>query len=111
MSFSYEEFLTTKLKTVQKSGFKISDSLLSKTLKPHQEYTVKFLCDIGKGGGFLDTVFTPFMGIGSEVYSAIKMGRKGVGVELKSSYYDVAVGNIKSAVKNKASLFDDMPEM
>lgn len=55
MSFSYEEFLATKLKTVQKSGFKINDSLLSKTLKPHQEYTVKFLCDIGKGGGFLDT--------------------------------------------------------
>ena len=58
-----------------------------------------------------EIVFTPFMGIGSEVYSAIKMGRKGVGVELKSSYYDVAVENIKSAVKNKASLFDDMPEM
>lgn len=43
-----------------------------------------------------DTVFTPFMGIGSEIYKAIEMGRKGVGIELKESYYNVAVKNIKN---------------
>jgi DNA modification methylase len=44
-----------------------------------------------------DVVFTPFLGIGSEVYQAIKMGRKGIGIELKPSYFDTAVQNIKNA--------------
>lgn len=34
-----------------------------------------------------DTVFTPFLGIGSEVYGAVELGRKGVGIELKPSYF------------------------
>jgi len=44
-----------------------------------------------------ETVLTPFMGVGSEVYSAVKMGRRGVGIELKSSYYRQAVKNVSSA--------------
>jgi hypothetical protein len=48
-----------------------------------------------------DTVLTPFMGIGSEVYQALKMGRKGIGIELKKQYFDVAVGNIKSVSESK----------
>ncbi len=44
-----------------------------------------------------DTVFTPFLGIGSEVYQSILMGRKGIGIELKPSYFDCAVENIKNA--------------
>jgi adenine specific DNA methylase Mod len=40
-----------------------------------------------------DTVFTPFLGIGSELYGAIQMGRKGIGFELKESYYNQAVQN------------------
>jgi DNA modification methylase len=53
-----------------------------------------------------DTVLTPFMGVGSEVYQAIKLDRKGVGFELKTSYYDVAEKNIKAAesLKNQISL-------
>lgn len=43
-----------------------------------------------------EIVFTPFMGVGSEVYQAVKMGRLGVGVELKPSYYRQAVKNIES---------------
>lgn len=43
-----------------------------------------------------DIVLTPFMGIGSEVYSAVEMGRKGVGIELKTSYFEQAVKNIKT---------------
>ena len=46
-----------------------------------------------------ETVFTPFMGVGSEVYSPILWGRRGVGVELKSSYYRQAVQNVEAAVK------------
>ena len=44
-----------------------------------------------------DVVFTPFLGIGSEVYQAVKMGRRGIGIELKQAYFDSAVENIKSA--------------
>lgn len=41
-----------------------------------------------------ETVLTPFMGVGSEVYGAILNGRRGVGVELKPSYYRQAVKNV-----------------
>jgi len=41
-----------------------------------------------------DTVLTPFAGIGSEVYQAVKFGRRGIGVELKKSYFDLAVRNL-----------------
>jgi DNA modification methylase len=41
-----------------------------------------------------ETVLTPFMGVGSEVYSAVRQGRKGIGVELKPSYYRQAVKNL-----------------
>lgn len=47
-----------------------------------------------------DVVLTPFMGIGSEAYMAVKMGRKAVGVELKDSYYRQAVANVKNALNN-----------
>jgi hypothetical protein len=47
------------------------------------------------------------MGIGSEVFQAVKMGRKGTGFELKESYFDLAKANIKTAVieKDQISLF------
>ena len=45
-----------------------------------------------------EVVLTPFMGVGSEVYGAVRSDRKGVGVELKPSYYRQAVKNIHSAV-------------
>ena len=48
-----------------------------------------------------DIVFTPFMGIGSEVYQAVKMGRKGIGIELKKSYYDQAIKNLANAEREK----------
>ena len=43
-----------------------------------------------------DTVFSPFAGIGSEGYQAIKMGRKFIGIELKKEYFDCAVGNLQA---------------
>lgn len=52
-----------------------------------------------------DVVFTPFMGIGSEVYQAVSMGRKAIGVELKESYFDLAVRNVSSAESKQYSLF------
>ena len=44
-----------------------------------------------------EIVFTPFMGVGSEVYGAIVNGRKGIGVELKESYFKQSVLNLKTA--------------
>ena len=44
-----------------------------------------------------ETVLTPFMGIGSEVYQAVRFGRNGIGIELKDSYFDIAVRNLRYA--------------
>lgn len=54
-----------------------------------------------------DTVFTPFMGIGSEVYESVKMSRKAIGIELKPSYFNLAINNIDKAVQesNQLELF------
>jgi len=51
-----------------------------------------------------DLVATPFMGIGSEVVSAVKMGRRGIGAELKRSYYEMARSNIIDAIAPDAQL-------
>ena len=45
-----------------------------------------------------EVVFTPFMGVGTEVYSPVVLGRKGVGVELKETYYRQAEKNVEEAV-------------
>jgi DNA modification methylase/superfamily II DNA or RNA helicase len=50
-----------------------------------------------------ETVFTPFMGIGSEAFMAVNLGRKAIGIELKDSYFKVAINNLKS-IQN--TLFD-----
>lgn len=44
-----------------------------------------------------EVVFTPFLGIGSEIYVAVKNNRRGIGCELKDSYFATAVQNIKKA--------------
>jgi len=46
-----------------------------------------------------ETVLTPFMGVGSEVFGAVSAGRLGVGIELKPSYYRQAVKNLRVAHK------------
>lgn len=53
-----------------------------------------------------ETVFTPFMGVGSEVYSPILLGRRGMGVELKPSYYRQAVKNVHAASIGKRDLIE-----
>ena len=58
-----------------------------------------------------DTVFTPFLGIGSEVYQALKMGRKGIGIELKPAYFDEAVRNIKELEVTKNQISFDISEV
>lgn len=46
-----------------------------------------------------ETVLTPFMGVGSEVYGALLTGRRAVGIELKASYYRQAERNIEAALR------------
>lgn len=46
-----------------------------------------------------EVILTPFMGVGSEVYSPVSMGRKAIGIELKDSYFKQAVLNLKQADK------------
>lgn len=52
-----------------------------------------------------DVVFTPFLGIGSEAYMAVKMGRKAIGSELKPSYFALAKRNMKEAESSQYDLF------
>lgn len=42
-----------------------------------------------------ETLLTPFMGIGSEAYQALRFGRKAIGIELKESYFRIALQNLK----------------
>ena len=44
-----------------------------------------------------ETMLTPFMGVGSEVFQAVRMGRKAIGMELKPTYYRQAVENVPKA--------------
>ncbi len=54
-----------------------------------------------------EVVLSPFGGIGSEIYQALKMKRKGIGIELKNTYYQQAVKNCKNAEDyEELSLFD-----
>lgn len=50
-----------------------------------------------------DAVFSPFMGIGSEGYVALNQGRRFIGAELKPSYFAQAIGNLRSAEREKQS--------
>ena len=60
-----------------------------------------------------ERVLTPFMGVGSEVYTAVRMGRFGIGAELKPSYYEQACRNLAAVDDQEAdldvALFDPEP--
>lgn len=64
-----------------------------------------------------ENVLTPFMGVGSEVYGAVMADRRGIGVELKESYFGQAVKNIAAGLHQKTvgdfgvlPLFDDFAD-
>lgn len=62
-----------------------------------------------------EVVLTPFMGVGSEVYESVRLGRVGIGIELKPSYYEQAVRNLAAVdtdqIDPQESLFADDLEM
>lgn len=53
-----------------------------------------------------DLVFTPFAGIGTELYVAVQMGRRAIGSELKLSYFEQACKNMRDASNKTGTLLD-----
>lgn len=81
-----------------------------KHVHPLQLDVIERACVLWSNPG--EVVLTPFMGVGSEVYGAVVNGRKGVGIELKPSYYRQAVKNLAAAelnqeISEQAEMFDE----
>lgn len=59
-----------------------------------------------------DIVLTPFMGVGSEVFGAVEAGRRGIGIELKESYFRQAVRNMELVGQpEQVTMFDAAPDL
>lgn len=84
------------------------DSNDEKHICPLQLDTIDRAINLWSNEG--DTVLTPFLGIGSEVYEAIKLRRFGIGFELKESYFNEAIKNCRGMefAANQPKLFDDV---
>lgn len=83
-----------------------------KHVHPLQLDVIERACAMWSNPG--ETVLTPFMGVGSEVFGAVRLGRRGVGIELKESYFSQAVKNLEGATLEapetiERALFDEMP--
>lgn len=76
------------------NGVKGRDANDEKHICPLQLETIERAITLWSNEG--DKVLTPFLGIGSEVYQAIKMRRFGIGFELKESYFNEAIKNCKN---------------
>lgn len=73
-----------------------------KHIAPLQLEVIHRLINLWSNEG--EVVFTPFLGIGSEIYMAVKNNRNGIGIELKDSYFYTAVRNIRNAEESKLQL-------
>lgn len=77
-------------------------------ISPLQLTVIRRRIDIYSNPG--DVVFSPFAGIGSELYVAVELGRRGLGAEIKQSYFRQAVDNLRSAQQRVLGLSpDDLP--
>ena len=89
-----------------------SDTLQFRSAREHDDerHICPLQLDVIRRGVMLwtnpgDIVLSPFMGIGSEGYVALEMGRRFVGAELKASYYQQAVANLAAAIAKTEDLF------
>ena len=89
-----------------------SDTLQFRSAREHDDerHICPLQLDVIRRGVMLwtnpgDIVLSPFMGIGSEGYVAVEMGRRFVGAELKASYYQQAVANLNAVVAKTEDLF------
>jgi hypothetical protein len=71
-------------------------------ISPLQLTPIRRCIDLWSNPG--ETVYSPFAGIGSELYCAVEMGRRAIGAELKESYFRQAVANLRSIQKQQTSL-------
>jgi hypothetical protein len=71
-----------------------------KHICPLQLDVIERACMLWSNPG--DIVFTPFMGVGSEIFGAVSNGRKGIGIELKESYYRQTIRNLRTLKKAKS---------
>ena len=76
-----------------------------KHIAPLQLEVIHRLVNLWSNAG--ETVFTPFLGIGSEAYVSVRNGRNAIGIELKDSYFETACKNVNSVElsKNQLQLF------
>ncbi len=117
----YKEFLETKRHSIGNYGFEAN--YIPDIAFDFQKFTIEKAIRKGRNANFLDTglgktliqislaeniirhtnkkvlILTPFMGVGSEVFSPVSMGRKAIGIELKDSYFKQAKLNLKEAEK------------
>lgn len=82
-----------------KEGTALGDE---KHIAPLQLEVIHRLVNLYSNEG--ETVFTPFLGIGSEIYKSVQNKRKGIGIELKDSYFETACKNITKASNSKLQL-------
>lgn len=75
-------------------------------ISPLQLDVIERCIDLWSNPG--ETVLTPFLGIGSEVWCAANMGRLGVGIELKPSYFEQARANLAELDSRSDDLFAEM---
>jgi DNA modification methylase len=78
-----------------------------KHIAPLQLSVIHRLINLWSNPG--EVVFTPFLGIGSEIFEAVRNGRRGIGIELKDSYFDAAVRNVVTAeqIQNQEKMIFD----
>lgn len=86
-------------KTLNKEGRESDDE---KHIAPLQLETIERAIHLWTNPG--EIVFTPFLGIGSEIFQSLKMGRRGIGIELKESYFKIAEKNCRNATVSKSQL-------
>jgi DNA modification methylase len=79
------------------------DELDEKHIAPLQLTVIRRCVDLWSKPG--EVVFSPFAGVGSELYVALQMGRRGLGVELKPSYFRQAARNCRAALTSAGDLF------
>lgn len=72
-------------------------------IAPLQLTIIRRAVDLWSNPG--DVIFSPFAGIGSELYVALQMERKAIGAELKPSYFAQAVRNLETASRDSGTLF------
>ncbi len=79
-----------------------------KHLAPLQLGVIERVIELWTNPG--DIVFSPYMGVGSEIYQAVKMGRRGIGIELKERYWTWSVRYLRQLedTMNQISLFDEV---